>query len=428
MRLSVTDRTNHVTVAKDLLTVSYDGLGQHPHDAGVVRSDVPFAASGAAVHYFEVSVLNTGERGSIAVGMAREPSLMRLPGAEPRGFGLHGEDGRLYCDGSVAVADQYVQRSLQAGDVVGCGFQVERGAVFFTHNGVLLPVVPVSIAASPLFAVVGMHSAGEAVRCNFGARPFLFNVADMIQSLEAAQTALIDSVQVLDSSARSLIRHHLLFNAFTSTLAAFDAALPALDGAADAALERELAGAAASLHVPSLAQLRASAEPRAAVRAAILQGKIDETALPIVRHHWPALLELPSFQVALQQLRFQAFIELLRRGELAAAVAYARAELARYRGDELPSKLRCDDAHAATLSSVLGLLAYADVATSPLSALVGEARRQWLARLVNERVVSHSVGAETTASALEVARRHEHAVTLRRQQRQARTAAAAHKQ
>lgn len=420
LRLSVSERTNFVTIGKDRLTATYYGAGHHSHDVGAVRADAAFGeAAGTSVHYYEVEILSVGQRNSIAVGMASQPSLMRHPGDERNSFGYHGSDGRLHADGGVRH-EQYGPQ-FRAGDVIGCGVQLERGAVFFTRNGVLLPVVPMPLA-SPLVALVGLHSAGEAVRFNFGgggALPFRFNLADMVRSLELSQAALVASMPVPDASVRLLIRHHLLFSAHIHSLRAFEAALPPAAVADDALSASAAAALPGALAVPSFAQLRATLETRAAVRGAIASGDVEAGALTLLATHWPALLEQQTFQAELQQLRFQVFIERLRRGDLLGAVAYARSDLAVYRGGaDLAASLRvqCSEEYVAPLATVLGLLAYSDGAASPLSALYSVERRQWLARCVNERIVSHTVGIAASASALEVAQRHEHALTTARRQ------------
>jgi hypothetical protein len=113
----------------------------------------------------------------IAVGLATgDFSLMRFPGCERHSYGYHGDDGRLYIDGG--RGDAYGPR-FRRGDVIGCGVQLERNALFFTRNGALLSVVSLALAPS-LYAVIALHSPGESVRVNFGATPFRFDVAEMI--------------------------------------------------------------------------------------------------------------------------------------------------------------------------------------------------------------------------------------------------------
>lgn len=169
-----------------------------------------------------------------------------------------------------------------------------------------------------------------------------------------------------------------------------------------------------SLYIPTFAALISSLELRVQLRAAIVAGDIEQAVLPLLQKHWPELIQLSSFQGVLQQLRYQAFIERLRSGDLAAAVVYARAELTVYRGLDHAPALRELYRHSKTartyiaaLPTVLGLLAYNDVAQSPLRVLFDPARRQWLARCVNERVLSQQCNAVVTMSALELAKRQE---------------------
>lgn len=241
-------------------------------------------------------------------------------------------------------------------------------------------------------------------------------------------------MQLSDFGVRQTIRHHLLFHAHESTLCAFDAVLPASvvsinsdDTSSTAVSTAAVASAssmqadepssaldARSLYIPTFAELSSSLALRVQLRAAVVAGEIEQTALPLLRKHWPELLELASFQGMLQQLRYQAFIERLRGGDLVAAVAYARAELTVYRGVDHAATLRSQIGQnessrtfIVALPTVLGLLAYSDVRESPLQVLFGAARRQWLARCLNERVVSQQCNAVATASALEVAKRQE---------------------
>lgn len=231
-----------------------------------------------------------------------------------------------------------------------------------------------------------------------------------------------------------MIRHHLLFHAHASTVRAFDDILPTSvvtvsdNHATPGAAVSTAAVASASsmqaddppsldarvLYIPTFAELSESLALRVQLRAAVVAGEIEQTALPLLRKHWPELLERASFQGVLQQVRYQAFIERLRGGDLVAAVAYARAELTAYRGVDHATTLRAqygknESSHTfiVALPTVLGLLAYNDVRESPLQVQFGGARRQWLARCLNERVVAHQCNAATTASALEVAKRQE---------------------
>jgi hypothetical protein len=255
---------------------------------------------------------------------------------------------------------------------------------------------------------------------------FDFTDVFLLQSLEQHRSERVGSMQLNDFAVRQMIRHHLLYHAHASTLRSFDAMLPpsvvhvqeksttsAVDAPQSSPLQAEDL-LTRSLYIPTFTALISSLELRVQLRAAIVAGEIEQTVLPLLHKHWPELLQLSSFQGVLQQLRYQAFIERLRSGDLAAAVVYARAELTMYRGVDHAAALRELYRHSQTartyiaaLPTVLGLLAYNDVAQSPLRVLFDPARRQWLARCVNERVLSQQCNAVVTMSALELAKRQE---------------------
>ena len=69
---------------RDKLTVKYAGRGNHANDVGAIRTDVP-APTNNRIYYFEVEILNAGERGHITVGVANGAfPLNRQPGKEPQ--------------------------------------------------------------------------------------------------------------------------------------------------------------------------------------------------------------------------------------------------------------------------------------------------------------------------------------------------------
>ncbi|GCB77436.1 hypothetical protein scyTo_0020573 [Scyliorhinus torazame] len=89
-------------------------------------------------NYFEVCIVDTGVRGTIAVGLV--PQYYKLdhqPGWLPHSVAYHADDGKLF-NGN-GVGQQFGPKCL-AGDRIGCGVHPEsfdRGmaTVFFTRNG-----------------------------------------------------------------------------------------------------------------------------------------------------------------------------------------------------------------------------------------------------------------------------------------------------
>ncbi|XP_072350187.1 SPRY domain-containing protein 3 isoform X2 [Scyliorhinus torazame] len=118
-------------------------------------------------NYFEVCIVDTGVRGTIAVGLV--PQYYKLdhqPGWLPHSVAYHADDGKLF-NGN-GVGQQFGPKCL-AGDRIGCGVHPEsfdRGmaTVFFTRNGKEVGSVVMAMSPDGLFPAVGMHSLGEEVR------------------------------------------------------------------------------------------------------------------------------------------------------------------------------------------------------------------------------------------------------------------------
>lgn len=105
-RLDSSGVSQFLTVGKDRLTVSYKGNGQHPNDVGSIRSDAPVPGR-QKIYYYEVTVLDDGERRKIGVGFAdKKFKLQRQPGWDDGSYGYHGENGcRWAADDAVVVVD-----------------------------------------------------------------------------------------------------------------------------------------------------------------------------------------------------------------------------------------------------------------------------------------------------------------------------------
>ena len=84
--LNTIDHPRFLAVSKDKLTVRYVGRGNHSQDVGAVRTEWP-CPQRCLVYYFEVTVADSGTRGSIAVGLAdKHFQLNRQPGWEPNSY------------------------------------------------------------------------------------------------------------------------------------------------------------------------------------------------------------------------------------------------------------------------------------------------------------------------------------------------------
>ncbi|XP_061688829.1 SPRY domain-containing protein 3 [Syngnathoides biaculeatus] len=114
--------------------------------------------------YFEITIVDTGVRGMIAVGLV--PQLYKLdhqPGWLPNSVAFHADDGKLY-NGNT-VGQQFGPKCCR-GDRIGCGISLDSEdgqlTVFFTKNGKEVGSLDMP-AAEALYPAVGMHSLGEEV-------------------------------------------------------------------------------------------------------------------------------------------------------------------------------------------------------------------------------------------------------------------------
>jgi len=119
-----------------------------------------------------------------AVGLATEefPLHRKMPGWDSHSFGYHGDDGCLFHNTSFH-SDSRRLPMFGAGDVVGCGVDYEEKAIFFTLNGNFLGyqfhLDDHMFLAKMLYPVVAMD-AECLVTCNFGQRPFAFDLRNML--------------------------------------------------------------------------------------------------------------------------------------------------------------------------------------------------------------------------------------------------------
>eukprot|EP00903_Cladosiphon_okamuranus_P019656 g18070.t4 len=143
------------------------------------EAPVGLAPSTNSGNYFEVTVMNPGEKTTIGIGLADPdefPATKQMPGWVDHSYGYHGDDGRKFGRGKTdSIWPTWVD-----GDVIGCGFDPARGSIWYTRNGELLGDGFVPVYESNLVPVVGFHSNGESVRVNFGLVPFAYEGPEVI--------------------------------------------------------------------------------------------------------------------------------------------------------------------------------------------------------------------------------------------------------
>ncbi|KAJ8016999.1 hypothetical protein DPEC_G00013210 [Dallia pectoralis] len=148
---------------KDGDTLSYQG---NSDEVGCYVAPRPLSSGNC---YFEVTIMDTGVRGMIAVGLV--PQFYQLdhqPGWLPHSIAYHADDGKLYNGNTMG---QQFGPKCNRGDRIGCGISCDAGltSVFFTKNGKEVGSVAIPVAAEGLFPAIGMHSLGEEVKLDLQA-------------------------------------------------------------------------------------------------------------------------------------------------------------------------------------------------------------------------------------------------------------------
>ncbi|KAG7471930.1 hypothetical protein MATL_G00103100 [Megalops atlanticus] len=147
-------------------TLSYQG---NSDEVGCYVAPRPLSKGNC---YFEVTIMDTGVRGTIAVGLV--PQTYRLdhqPGWLPHSIAYHADDGKLYNGNTVG---QQFGPKCNRGDRIGCGILLEKfedglTTVFFTKNGKEVGSVVIPESPDGLHPAIGMHSLGEEVRLDLQA-------------------------------------------------------------------------------------------------------------------------------------------------------------------------------------------------------------------------------------------------------------------
>lgn len=264
-----------VRIMSDRLSVRYVQRAVHQLDVGTVRSADPLPkAAAAAVCYFEVSVIDSGQRQQMTIGVAplhssclfapadmhardtpvpaqasrtHHPTASnscRQVGMDVLSYGYRADEGHKFHGPSVVAGRPALNGTAYgpafgAGDVVGCGLNYYDGSVFFTHNGRNLgaafhlkpdewtrvdhkapDVRQPSARSIDFYAVVSLHSKGEHVKLNFGQTPFMFDVAAFEDSERQRVQRQISAIPFDSTLMLPLIRSYLLHQGYEKSLEA----------------------------------------------------------------------------------------------------------------------------------------------------------------------------------------------------------------
>ncbi|TDL28944.1 SPRY-domain-containing protein [Rickenella mellea] len=185
------------------ITVSVDGRELHFHgptntgdkEAAAARTNHPIPPA-CGIFYYEVEILNKGQKGYISIGFSiAGVRLNRLPGWEKNSWGYHGDDGHSFV-ASEKDGSPFGPR-FSTGDVIGCGIDFSTYKAFYTKNGAYLGTVFDGVGEhDPIYPSIGLRSAGEAVRVNFGQEPFKYDIDYHVHQTREREWANIQEIPV----------------------------------------------------------------------------------------------------------------------------------------------------------------------------------------------------------------------------------------
>ena len=120
--------------------------------------------------YFEVTVDKCTPQPRLAFGFtSADYTITSLPGWDEHGYGLHCDDGYLYSTAVTGSRRPFAALEVQAGTIIGCGFDRRKREIFFTLNGRILGVAVDRVEETNFHATVGMQTTGDI--CTAQLRP-----------------------------------------------------------------------------------------------------------------------------------------------------------------------------------------------------------------------------------------------------------------
>jgi len=150
------------------ISVKEEAPSSEGSPAGTVQASRPFSSSvDGPIAYFEAAIRKWVPTGAIGVGLARAGyAKNQMPGWKPVSYAWHGDDGKTFANG--ASPGTPLSTPWQEGDVIGCGIDFRRAAIFFTRNGLLQPGSLRGVDTEGLLATLGFDSKGQCVSVSFG--------------------------------------------------------------------------------------------------------------------------------------------------------------------------------------------------------------------------------------------------------------------
>lgn len=292
---SSTEKNNSIGLSNNNLRVHYKGVGKSHNDAASVRTTCHIPAS-CGLYYFEVKIISKGRDGYMGIGLTASSAsnfkMNRLPGWDKQSYGYHGDDGNSFCSSGNG---QSYGPTFTTNDIIGCGVNLVDNTCFYTKNGHHLGIAFRDLPPK-LYPTVGLQTPGEIVDANFGQKPFMFDVIDMIQELRASTKSAIYSFPLPDDQGdwtvimQKMVSSYLVHHGYSSTAEKF----------------AEITG-------QTFTEDMGSIKTRQKILKLVQMGRIGQ-AIEQTQRSYPGLLE--SNQSLMFMLKCRQFVEMVNGSDL----------------------------------------------------------------------------------------------------------------
>lgn len=220
---SAKDKFSLIGLSQNNLKVHYKGQGKTHKDAASVRATHPIPAA-CGIYYFEVRIVSKGRDGYMGIGLsAQGVNMNRLPGWEKNSYGYHGDDGHSFCSSGNGKA---YGPTFTTGDVIGCGVNLIDNTCFYTKNGVNLGIAFTDLPPN-LYPTVGLQTPGEVVDANFGQKPFVYDIEEVMKEVHAKTRHTIQTFPFTDkeglwqTTLQKIVSTYLVHHGYCATAEAF---------------------------------------------------------------------------------------------------------------------------------------------------------------------------------------------------------------
>ncbi|CAO0797610.1 unnamed protein product [Mucor circinelloides] len=300
----------NIDISRDHMQLTYRansiGNGKDESDVASVRANYAMRKQ-CGIYYFEIKVISKGVDGHIGIGFCRRiNSLDRFPGWEEHSWGYHGENGHVF---SGPGTEKAYGPKYGTGDIIGCGIDFRDMSAFYTKNGIYLGSAFKKIKDTELFPFVGFKTPGEKIEANFGAKPFKFDIYQLLANEKRELLGRIALKPALTSSRFKIVNNSLANNLADNVVMEYlkhNGYHKAAKSLQESIIQK---GNSPSVETSNL-ELDLEATHRQEIRKAIFDGDIDHV-FKLCDEFYPNVLE--NNPMILFKLKCRKFIEMIKQ-------------------------------------------------------------------------------------------------------------------